>query len=111
MTEPKDPKAPEVTEEEEVPPTETRKPELRTDGTGVIPGVPPLPQLPPKGTANVRVRLGFPVHEFTIPSHELHLNQTEWTNVPLDQVSEISQIAAESQVLLDVVESADSATK
>src|SRR4051794_19818315 len=99
-----DSKAPTVAEEPLLD-TNTRDAELRTDGTGVIPAIPPLTELPEDGTANVRVRLGFTMtHEFIVPSLGLSFSQDAWTNVPLEQVAEISQIAAESQVLLDIVE-------
>lgn len=96
--------APIVDEEPELE-TQTRVAELRTDGTGVIPAVPPLRKQPEAGTADVRVRLGFTLtHEFIVPSLELRFTQEAWTNVPLEQLAEISQIAAENQVLLDIVE-------
>lgn len=69
-----------------------------------VPAPPPLPQGPLPGTANVRIPPGFPTHAFEIPSLELSLTQTEWTNVPQNLVAEITQIAAENQVLLDIEE-------
>lgn len=66
--------------------------------------IPPLPQGPPPGTANIRIIPGFYADEFVIPSHGITLSQTEWTNVPQDQVAEITQIAAANQVLLEVDE-------
>lgn len=71
-----------------------------------VPAPPPLPQGPLPGTANIRIPPGFPTHEFVIPSLELTLTQTEWTNVPQNLVAEITQIAAENQVLLEVDEAA-----
>ncbi len=68
------------------------------------PPPPPLPSGPPVGTANIRVKLGFPTHVFVIPGMGLELSQDTWTNVPQEQVSEIVQTAAENQVLLDVEE-------
>lgn len=65
--------------------------------------VPPRPPGPESGSAWVRVKLGFTVHEFIIPSLDLRLTQ-EWTNVPADQLPGISQLASEMQVLLDVQE-------
>lgn len=69
-----------------------------------VPAPPPLPQGPLPGTANVRIPTDFPTHVFEIPSLELTLTQTEWTNVPQNLVAEITQIAAENQVLLDIEE-------
>lgn len=69
-----------------------------------VPLPPPLPSGPPPGTANVRVKPGFPTHVFVISGYDLELSQVVWTNVPLSQVAEITQIAAENQVLLDIEE-------
>lgn len=69
--------------------------------------VPPKPQGPEPGSAWVRVKLGFTVNEFIIPSHDLRLTQ-EWMNVPADQLPGIEQLAGEMQVLLEVLEAAES---
>lgn len=69
-----------------------------------LPAPPPLPVSPPQGTADVRILPGFPTHFFVIPHLELTISQDTWTNVPLAQVAEITQIAAENQVLLEVNE-------
>ncbi|HEV2172915.1 MAG TPA: hypothetical protein VGR71_05075 [Nitrospira sp.] len=59
---------------------------------------------PQPGTANVRIKQDFPTHVFVIPGMGLELSQTAWTNVPAGQVAEITQIAAENQILLEVEE-------
>lgn len=68
------------------------------------PAPPPLPQPPAPGTVDIRIPLGFPTHVFEIPGLDLTLTQTEWVNVPQNLVAEITQIAAENQVLLDIEE-------
>ena len=70
--------------------------------------IPPKPLGPEPGFAWVRVKLGFTVHEFNIPSLDLQLTQDTWTNVTADQLPGISQLAAEMQVLLDELEAAES---
>lgn len=70
------------------------------------PPPPPLPTPPEAGTADVRIKPGFPVHFFVIPSlGDLQLSQ-DWTNVPQAQLAEIMQLAAVNQVLLEVDEAA-----
>lgn len=63
----------------------------------------PLPTSPPEGTASIRIQQNFPIHIF-IPWPGLQLSQDTWTNVPQEQVAEISQLADENQVLLEIVE-------
>lgn len=69
-----------------------------------VPYVPPLPPGPAPGTANVRIKNPFPVHFFVIPQFDLTIAQDSWVNVPLEQVAEIMQIAAQNQVLLETEE-------
>lgn len=75
-----------------------------SDKSEAVIAPPPVAASPPTGTANVRILPGFPTHVFVIPSHDLTLTQNEWTNIPQSQISEITQIASENQILLEVDE-------
>ena len=66
--------------------------------------VPPQPQHPDTGFAWIRILRDSAVHEFFIPSLELEFTQDEWTTVTADLLSEIRQIAAENQVLIETEE-------
>jgi hypothetical protein len=69
-----------------------------------VPPYVPLPVNPPDGMAWVRIKSNFPIHVFVIPSHELKLTQTEWTEIAEEQLTEIEQVARENQILLEVYE-------
>lgn len=73
----------------------------------VVPAYIPVPDGPEPGEAWVRILVGFPTHAFVIPLLDLTLTQTEWTTVPQAQVAEITQIASENQILLEVQEAAE----
>ena len=67
-----------------------------------VTGPPPKP-----GTANVCILRGFSTHVFVIPQFSLELTQTEWVNVPLDQLEDIHRIANANQVPLEIDEAAE----
>ena len=69
----------------------------------VVPAPPPLPIPAADGTVRVRIRPGFPTHIFIIPAFDLEIDQS-WQEIPESQVSEVTQIAAENQVPLEVDE-------
>lgn len=78
--------------------------EAAVDGdTPPVPAPPPLPAPPDAGMTRVRIRPGYFIHVFLITQYELEITQS-WQEIPSSQVSEVSQIAVENQVPLEVDE-------
>lgn len=74
------------------------------DKPATVVAPPPLPAGPAAGMADVRIASPSQVHYLVITQYNIKLARDSWLSVPQEQVAEITQIAAENQVLLETRE-------